>query len=603
VSWLRGDEVLTERESEFLKSINMDASVPQSSAIISPMLIKIPDRLKAVYRSSSLVSSLPDRNRFNKRFSSYDTPSHHLPSFTSSSHHPRLSLRDLRHRFRSRSSEPILNYDHEMAPSQGQTIVISNHSGNKSNQIILKSSFSDQNLTTNINADKMNFNCSVQYLDEPVIPPLPLPIERTSFHCVGRDSSSGTRSVRRRLPKIPSVPRNTQSLYMPSFPTVFSMNLDVSPISPRFGKSLSVDASVDDGDNFCVTHIISDKEEANPILCSLPVTDWAAKNVSTSRFEKFECEPSERRYSRENLKLDLRCENKPNSPRMQDSIKAIIDNVMTQLVLSENDEKEVERRSSLKIELEGKVVLLPRVPPTAGIDVCEAFDKKKNTLRDEACGFNEIGNMFEKCRSRTVSEEDGSEPVSADDDDDNGDEVADDDVFDAPFSRQRNSSFGGKQKASSARKKRSSSLEGKLNVRKSSSGKSTRNSSTVSINETPEYFEYTVPIKTTKSSKIASSHAIAKLNTKPKRGSLKKSSASKSPTKKNTQSTSSRSSDYDRGRSRNVEGCHRESFKKNDRTNERSSELEAIDREHKDGNLNRSLSNTDTNIEDRIGEP
>ncbi|KAL7021097.1 hypothetical protein ACKWTF_011753 [Chironomus riparius] len=61
------------------------------------------------------------------------------------------------------------------------------------------------------------------------------------------------------------------------------------------------------------------------------------------------------------------------------------------------------------------------------------------------------------------------------------------------------------------------------------------------------------------------------------------------------------SSDFDR-RSRNLEGGHRESFKKNDRTNERNSEQDrdASDRELKDGNLNRSLSNTDTNIEDRI---
>lgn len=84
---------------------------------------------------------------------------------------------------------------------------------------------------------------------------------------------------------------------------------------------------------------------------------------------------------------------------------------------------------------------------------------------------------------------------------------------------------------------------------------------------------------------------------KSKRGSLKKLSTSSS-----VQMNHHDSSDYS-GRSRHLEGGHRESFKKNNRTNDRSSEpdRDASDRTHKDGSLNRSLSNTDTNIEDRIG--
>ncbi|KAG5672487.1 hypothetical protein PVAND_002613 [Polypedilum vanderplanki] len=627
-SWFR-DEIFTERESEFLKSINMDESIPQSSAVISNIPINIPNALKSVYRSSSLVSSsLPER--YNKRFSSYDFPMH---SASSSSQQRKAlighSLNDLRNRFRSRSSEPNLINNYEIPTNQTQTIVISNQSGNKSNQIILKSSFSDQNLTTNINADKMKFNCSVKYSDkEPqiaVIQPLPFPIEGPSpfYECndvsIISSSSSSSRSVRRRLPKTPNITRNTQSLYLPSFPRIPSMDLDNSPISPRFGKSLSADAPTNEiNENLCdlsQDYLKSDNEEGNELRRSYSLiadeqiidveydsdTGWMTKNVRKSPFKKIdtppiiESKPRERSYSRENLKLDLKFENKPKTP--VESIGSIINDVRTQLLLSESDDKKIDL-SSLKVELEGKVVS-PKILLTEKYISEKTIDfENKITLNDEASASNESPNVFEKCRSRTLSD-DTSKTVSENDDDD---EEVFEDVFATPHKRERNASFSGKTKANLSNKhERSSSLENvptKSNIRKNSSGKSTRNSS-VSINENPEYFEYTIPTKSTKSSKIASSHAIAKLNTKPKRGSLKKSSTSKSP-KKHTASTSSRSSDYERGRSRNVEGSHRESFKKNDRTNERSSEQDASDREHKDGNLNRSLSNTDTNIEDRI---
>lgn len=107
--------------------------------------------------------------------------------------------------------------------------------------------------------------------------------------------------------------------------------------------------------------------------------------------------------------------------------------------------------------------------------------------------------------------------------------------------------------------------------------------SSVSIKEEPERIDHEHP-----NNSSHSPHAIA--------NSPKKSS----PSKKHA------SSDYDRdrGRSRHLEGGHRESFKKNERTNDRNSDQDrdASDRELKDGSLNRSLSNTDTNLEDRIGK-
>lgn len=115
----------------------------------------------------------------------------------------------------------------------------------------------------------------------------------------------------------------------------------------------------------------------------------------------------------------------------------------------------------------------------------------------------------------------------------------------------------------------------------------------VTIQETPEIFD-------AKSPSISHSNATANPKSTPSRGSLKKIASSSSLKKPSTSSIQQNSSDYGRSRP----GGHRESFKKNDRTNDRLSEQDrdASDREHKDGSLNRSLSNTDTNIEDRIGK-
>jgi len=664
-SWFR-DELFTERESEFLKSIKLTESIPQASAAIS--IPKIPETLKSIFHSSPLVSSsVPNTYRFNKKFSSYDLPIPSTLTSASSSHalnrEPRHLVNDIRHQLRSRLSEPNLlsKYDYGCKGAvNNQTIVISNQTGNK---IILKSSFSDQNLTANINAGNKMFNCSVQYSDDPIILPLdPLPLiynEEKANSIISSSSSSSRGFRRRRLPNIPLPARNTQSLYLPTFETIPSIESDagsyeISPISSRFGKSLSADETNEDMCNLSESYLKSEDESASlrrsySLIAEEQIIDveydsdtgWVTKNVRKNPLKKIEKvkdtkKPQrERSYSRENLKLDLKLANKPKSPTIihnaddngkkrdksitnsgndemkniesndnddvVDTIGSIINNVRSQLLLSQSDacneetfDVQEERRSSLKIELEGKVVSPKINDSTSGSTkyVCEKAigfenenpfsDAKKNT------------NVFQKCLSRSSQ---GSTDAKSDEDNDEEDETVDDVFEKRSFSRDKNASFHAKDRKTVPSHRRSSSLEGipkKSSVRNCSTG----SKSSVSINDNPEYFEYSIPSKITKSSKIASSNAIAKLNTKPKRGSLKKSTSSPKPKK-----SPRNSSDYDR-RTRNLEGGHRESFKKNDRTNERNSEQDrdASDRELKDGNLNRSLSNTDTNIEDRIGE-
>lgn len=667
----------------------MTESIPQVSTAIP--IQTIPETLKSIYHSSPLVSSnAPKTYCFNKKFLSYDLPMPSTLTSTSSSHtlsrEPKQLINDIRHQLRSRSSEPNLlskyDYgckrldDYNHGAMNNQTIVISNQTGNKSNQIILKSSFSDQNLTTNINAGNNTFNCSVQYSDDPLIlplDPLPLTYNEEKENSIISSSSSSSRGVRRRLPKIPLPARNTQSLYLPTFETIPSIESDAgsyefSPISSRFGKSLSADGQSDENnDDMCnlSQSYLKSEDESTSLRRSYSLiadeqiidveydsdTGWITKNVRKNplkmieKVKDIEKPQRARSYSRENLKLDLKLSNKPRSPTFKlnaddnenkcdksnvdtsdtserkkiesndnddvtDTIGSIISNVRSQLLLSQSDDIESfdvqeERRSSLKVELEGKVVS-PKINSTASAStkyVCEkaiGFENE-NPFLDEKTKTNADPNVFQKCRSRSSQgSTDGKSDVE--DNDNNEEDEAVDDVFERPrISRDRNASFHAKDRKSVPNHRRSSSLEGvpkKSSVRNSSTGsKSTRNSS-VSINENPEYFEYNIPSKITKSSKIASSNAIAKLNTKPKRGSLKKSTSSPK-TKKSPRN----SSDYDR-RTRNLEGGHRESFKKNDRTNERNSEhdRDSSDRELKDGNLNRSLSNTDTNIEDRIGK-
>lgn len=265
---------------------------------------------------------------------------------------------------------------------------------------------------------------------------------------------------------------------------------------------------------------------------------------------------------------------------------------------------------------------------------------------------NDSKNVFTKCRSRSSSLKDEDAPKrekrnnSADD--------SGDDVFNSPFSRGRNASFHGKSKKDPKGfnpNRRSSSLEALpstlANSRKSSDGKSTRNSS-VSINDTPEYFEYNkspTPSSNANKSASSTSNGIALLQSKPTRGSLKKTSTSKSATKSPSKSSVKKSpskssvkkspskssikkspakssttkspsktstskpknSDYDRDRGRSGRRTdHDDSLRKGERTNRNSeADRDASDREsnsQKDSELNRSLSNTDGNLEDRIGE-
>lgn len=423
-TWNR-EEVFNERESEFLRSINMSESIPQSSAAISiPKSKLLASDLRRIYRSSSLVNSLPCYSRFANRPSSMTTK--YLNS-----------LNDIR-QLRSRSSEPnLIEYQH--GGNSHQTIVISNQSGNKSNQIILKSSFSDQNLTANINADPKNFNCSFQYSDEPktqnyttnqcrnvnfVENEFPQIMENNS---VISSSSSSVKNVRRR--KLPAIPiRNTQSLYIPN--SEHTKNFyELSPASPsRFNKSFSADAS---GNNYKSYQSLNynyqndfnsnfnepSQSDNNPQFNFDSDTQYGSNmnfnsnnefnsvqdnfnynqnnnlfippfNENIYRKNSNQTEPiyedvyakRERSYSRENLKLDL----KVCAPALSDVIKkdetigSIIDNVRSQMLTNENLTLE-ERRSSLKMELEGKVFSPPKVSSPI---VAKNAEEKKNILKN-----------------------------------------------------------------------------------------------------------------------------------------------------------------------------------------------------------------------------
>lgn len=198
-----------------------------------------------------------------------------------------------------------------------------------------------------------------------------------------------------------------------------------------------------------------------------------------------------------------------------------------------------------------------------------------------------------------------------------------DEVFESKLVRgAKNSSFNGKpSKSQNCSSRRSSSLEAlPVEFAKKLDHGSLSRTSSVSINDTPEYFDYPpCPSSTSPNanhfsspSTFANNNGIALLGTKPARGSLKKpphskntNKSGKSPKKSPHSSKLSLTitSDYevrDRGRSRHPD--HRESFKKNARAGEQ--DRESSDREllQKDAILNRSLSNNDGALEDRIGK-
>lgn len=339
---------------------------------------------------------------------------------------------------------------------------------------------------------------------------------------------------------------------------------------------------------------------------------WRTKNIHSNITSDDVPEPlirRDRKYSRETLKLKLNTEKdlfkrrtlpnpvsrnrkdlqKTKTLERDDSIASIISEVESKMVLSKhhqvNDDKSKDTKiddENLKEQLEGRVV-----SPKMRDDATKPKYLSNNANEPDNKLPVKEKNIFEKCRS-TVSES-SIESHEAD-----YDEIIDD-VFESPSTKSKKP-LSNQTKDDRKLNKPSVSHESSIKKGGKSAERKNRNSS-VSIKDKPIYHEYSSPSKTTKSGIIPSSIAIANSQTKSPRGSIKKpSNKPKTPS----------SSDYDRdrGRSRHMESGHRESFKKNERTNERSSEQDrdAIDREHKDGSLNRSLSNTDTNLEDRIGE-
>lgn len=170
------------------------------------------------------------------------------------------------------------------------------------------------------------------------------------------------------------------------------------------------------------------------------------------------------------------------------------------------------------------------------------------------------------------------------------------DVFDVSFTWGRNSSFHGRPNKLRIDKRRSSSLEAlDLFVVK----KADQNRSSVSINDTPEYFEYdkspvTPPkIKNNAHASSTANHAsnssknhVASSKSKPKPGTSRK------PSIKN-------SSEYDvsdRRRPTGNGGNTRESFRDRDQLSDRDQ------RDSRGSSFNRSLSNAEGTPEDKIGE-
>ncbi|XP_062556119.1 regulating synaptic membrane exocytosis protein 2 isoform X3 [Armigeres subalbatus] len=257
-------------------------------------------------------------------------------------------------------------------------------------------------------------------------------------------------------------------------------------------------------------------------------------------------------------------------------------------------------------------------------------DRTNKTARD----------MFAKCNSRRSSVATNDDDSNKDDRSDGSEEDAyDDDVFESPFSRGRNSSFNGKTYSKRRPRldiRRTSSLEdvkkfvSQYNAAKSSGSKhdSTRHSS-VSINDKPEYFEYSKsPSPCPKydarnanyaSNRSKSSNGIALLQTEPKRTSLKKpspggsvassktsASTSPKPSRKSGNLPQHHQSDYDmRDRGRYGNNGGRDAYRQRDR--ERNSSDHERDRlsdgrreSRERSELDRSLSNNEGTPEDKI---
>lgn len=267
-------------------------------------------------------------------------------------------------------------------------------------------------------------------------------------------------------------------------------------------------------------------------------TGWKAKIFERKRYEELEVikdKTRERKLSRESLKLDLK------DFEREKAQQRVID-------------KEV-KKSKCQNDSMGSLVETVQSKITSSPHKSKDSDRGNISSKHSAPAYQNDAlrrrNTFERCSLTSM----GSSPVENFNSNGKDD---DDDVFETS-----------KASNSAVTKHRNNSVESK---------------SSVKIKNILDCFE-----TPTKSNKSASTNAIAKPNSKPTRGSLKKIS----------QQTSNSDYDRDRGRSRHMEGGHRDSFKKNERTNEQN--RDPSDRNPKDGSLNRSLSNTDTNLEDRIG--
>lgn len=428
-----------------------------------------------------------------------------------------------------------------------------------------------------------------------------------SFPRSSTETLSSRKFSKRRLPTASARRNQTYAGFQPMFSSIPSIDSDHdSELSSannyrRLRKSVSVDSPPDSpGCNFRKT---DEFVRAESYLSSDVFKNVLGRSNSSIAIDQHADDRRGRVFSRDSLKLDLKyetfltgtspgCESRDhkniktkNVLQHADSIASIISEVKSKMVLSKSHHKHKETENddeALKEQLEGRVV-----SPKMKDDLI-----KPKYISEKAIGLDsklagrpkneESENVFEKCRS-TISAS-SIEEREADDE-----EIVDE-VFESPSKHKKADSSVRNKSVRPKLSRQSASLESSLKKREKSAERRSRNSS-VSIKEKPEY------CSSTKSGKIPSSNAIAKSPTKSPRTITNQSTVK-------TKTPSGSDYDRDRGRSRHLEGGHRESFKKNERTNERNSEQDrdASDREHKDGSLNRSLSNTDTNLEDRIGE-
>ncbi|XP_055607385.1 regulating synaptic membrane exocytosis protein 2 isoform X8 [Uranotaenia lowii] len=194
--------------------------------------------------------------------------------------------------------------------------------------------------------------------------------------------------------------------------------------------------------------------------------------------------------------------------------------------------------------IEGRKHYIIKEDKLKHIDHNRSHFKTINPRKEDEYRYNQKSDeLFQKCRSSSTisNDEDYAKSRRKESDEDEG---SDDDVFESPFSRGRNSSFNGKsscRRRSRYDTRRTSSLEDlkkfisnhQQSENITSSRSDTTRHSSVSINEKPEYFEYSKspppPAHRGRnanysdcSNRSKSSNGIALLQTEPKRTSLKK---------------------------------------------------------------------------------